>query len=301
MSQFTSNDLRGVGVALVTPFTKEGEIDYVALDQLVSHCINGGCSYLVALGTTGETATLTMDEQPLVLKAVLQACSGRVPVLAGLGGNCTQEVVDRIPRLNLEGIAGFLSSSPHYNKPTQEGIYRHYIAIAQASPKPVVLYNVPSRTGQSITSSTVLRLAEASKNIIGIKEASGDLSLAMQIIAQAPDDFAVISGDDFLTLPLIALGATGVISVTANAFPKSFTQLVRAALNYDLNEAQKLQVMLNPFFEALFDENNPGGIKCALESMGLIEGHLRLPLTPVSEKNQIDIQNALRIIAEWEL
>jgi len=301
MSQFTSNDLRGVGVALVTPFTKEGEIDYIALEQLVNHCINGGCSYLVALGTTGETATLTLDEQPLVLKAVIQSCRNRVPVLAGLGGNCTQEVIDRIPRLDLEGVAGFLSSSPHYNKPTQEGIYRHYLAIAQASPKPLVLYNVPSRTGQSITSSTVLRLAEASKNIIGIKEASGDLSLAMQIIAQAPDNFAVISGDDFLTLPLIALGATGVISVTANAFPKSFAQLVRASLNYDLNEAQKLQVMLNPFFEALFDENNPGGIKCALESMGLIEGHLRLPLTPVSEKNQIDIQNALRIIAEWEL
>lgn len=286
---------------MVTPFTKEGEIDYIALEQLVNHCINGGCSYLVALGTTGETATLTLDEQPLVLKAVIQSCRNRVPVLAGLGGNCTQEVIDRIPRLDLEGVAGFLSSSPHYNKPTQEGIYRHYLAIAQASPKPLVLYNVPSRTGQSITSSTVLRLAEASKNIIGIKEASGDLSLAMQIIAQAPDNFAVISGDDFLTLPLIALGATGVISVTANAFPKSFAQLVRASLNYDLNEAQKLQVMLNPFFEALFDENNPGGIKCALESMGLIEGHLRLPLTPVSEKNQIDIQNALRIIAEWEL
>ena len=301
MSQFTSNDLRGVGVALVTPFTKEGEIDFIALEQLVNHCINGGCSYFVALGTTGETATLTLDEQPLVLKAVIQSCRNRVPVLAGLGGNCTQEVIDRIPRLDLEGVAGFLSSSPHYNKPTQEGIYRHYLAIAQASPKPLVLYNVPSRTGQSITSSTVLRLAEASKNIIGIKEASGDLSLAMQIIAQAPDNFAVISGDDFLTLPLIALGATGVISVTANAFPKSFAQLVRASLNYDLNEAQKLQVMLNPFFEALFDENNPGGIKCALESMGLIEGHLRLPLTPVSEKNQIDIQNALRIIAEWEL
>ncbi len=150
-------------------------------------------------------------------------------------------------------------------------------------------------------SSTVIRLAEASKKFIGIKEASGDLSQAMRIIAQAPDDFALVSGDDFLTLPLIALGATGVISVAANAFPKSFTHLVRAALNYDLNEAQKLQVVLNPFFEALFEENNPGGIKCALESMGLIQGHLRLPLIPVSEKNQIEIQNALRIIAEWEL
>ena len=230
MSQFTSNDLRGVGVALVTPFTKEGEIDYIALEQLVNHCINGGCSYLVALGTTGETATLTLDEQPLVLKAVLQSCRNRVPVLAGLGGNCTQEVIDRIPRLDLEGVAGFLSSSPHYNKPTQEGIYRHYLAIAQASPKPVVLYNVPSRTGQSITSSTVLRLAEASKNIIGIKEASGDLSLAMQIIAQAPDNFAVISGDDFLTLPLIALGLLALYPLLPMPFPNPLRNLCEQPL-----------------------------------------------------------------------
>ena len=301
MTQFTSNDLRGVGVALVTPFTKEGLVDYAALDQLVSHCIGGGCSYLVALGTTGETATLSLEEQQVVLNKVISAAKGRIPVIAGLGGNNTHEVVQRIPLLDQEGVAGFLSSSPHYNKPTQEGIFRHFMAISEASPKPVILYNVPSRTAQSMDSSTVLRLAAASKNIIGIKEASGDLSQAMRIIAQAPDDFALVSGDDFLTLPLIALGATGVISVTANAFPKSFAHLVRAALNYDLNEAQKLQVILNPFFEALFEENNPGGIKCALESMGLIEGHLRLPLIPVSEKNQIEIQNALRIIAEWEL
>ncbi|HAB90566.1 MAG TPA: 4-hydroxy-tetrahydrodipicolinate synthase [Bacteroidetes bacterium] len=301
MGQCTSNDLRGVGVALVTPFAKDGLVDYTALDKLVNHCIVGGCSYLVALGTTGETATLSMDEQQVVLNKVISVANGRIPVIAGLGGNDTQDIIQRIPLLNQEGVAGFLSSSPHYNKPSQEGIFRHYMAIAEASPKPIILYNVPSRTAQSMDSMTVIRLAEASKTFIGIKEASGNLSQAMRIIAQAPDDFALISGDDFLTLPLIALGATGVISVAANAFPKSFSHLVRAALNYDLNEAQKLQVVLNPFFESLFEENNPGGIKCALESMGLIQGHLRLPLIPVSEKNQIDIQNALRIIAEWEL
>ena len=206
MGQFTSNGLRGVGVALVTPFTKEGLVDYSALDQLVSHCIAGGCSYLVALGTTGETATLSMDEQQVVLNKVLSAAKGRLPIIAGLGGNNTQEVIQRIPLLNQEGVAGFLSSSPHYNKPTQEGIFRHYMAIAEASPKPIVLYNVPSRTGQSMDSSTVIRLAEASKKFVGIKEASGDLSQAMRIIAQAPDDFALISGDDFLTLPSHCFG-----------------------------------------------------------------------------------------------
>ncbi len=285
--------LRGTGVALVTPFTKKGKIDYKALGKLIDHCINGGVEYLVSLGTTGESVTLSKEEKAEVLRYTVEKNKGRVPVLAGFGGNNTAEIISELQTANLKGVDAVLSVSPSYNKPTQEGIYQHYKAVAAASPKPVILYNVPGRTASNMKAETTLRLAEL-KNIIGIKEASGDFNQCMQIVKGKPKNFLVISGDDNITLGLIAYGFDGVISVAGQAFPKVFTEMVRKSLVNDMPEARKLHYQLNDITDMLFVEGNPAGVKCALEILGVCESHLRLPLVPVSKELKDKMQKAIK-------
>ena len=285
--------LRGTGVALVTPFTKKGKIDYKALGKLIDHCINGGVEYLVSLGTTGESVTLSKEEKAEVLRYTVEKNKGRVPVLAGFGGNNTAEIISELQTANLKGVDAVLSVSPSYNKPTQEGIYQHYKAVAAASPKPVILYNVPGRTASNMKAETTLRLAEL-KNIIGIKEASGDFNQCMQIVKGKPKNFLVISGDDNITLGLIAYGFDGVISVAGQAFPKVFTEMVRKSLVNDMPEARKLHYQLNDITDMLFAEGNPAGVKCALEILGVCESHVRLPLVPVSKELKNKMQKAIK-------
>lgn len=285
--------LRGTGVALVTPFNKNGKIDYKGLGKLIDHCINGGVEYLVSLGTTGESVTLSKEEKAEVLRYTVEKNAGRVPVVAGFGGNNTAEIISELKTANLKGVDAVLSVSPSYNKPTQEGIYQHYKAVATASPKPVILYNVPGRTASNMKAETTLRLA-ALKNIIGIKEASGDFNQCMQIVKGKPKNFLVISGDDNITLGLIAYGFDGVISVAGQAFPKIFTEMVRKSLVNDITEARKLHYKLNDITDMLFAEGNPAGVKCALEILGVCESHVRLPLVPVSAALKNKMQKAIK-------
>ena len=276
-------NLKGTGVALVTPFTKSGEVDYNALDNLVEHVINGGVNYLVALGTTGESVTLTPAEKKEVVSRVVNTCNGRVPVVLGHGGNNTMELLEGFKKYDFSGITAVLSVSPYYNKPTQEGIYRHYKAVAAASPVPVILYNVPGRTSSNILPETTLRLAEV-KNIAGVKEASGNLEQITRIIKNRPEGFLVLSGDDALTFPIMALGGDGVISVVANALPKDFVQMVAWCMHHNYSDARRYHYKLLDIIEQLFVEGNPGGIKAALKILGVCEDHLRLPLWNVSDK-----------------
>ncbi|MCX6199065.1 MAG: 4-hydroxy-tetrahydrodipicolinate synthase [Bacteroidetes bacterium] len=284
--------LRGTGVALVTPFTKKGKIDYKGLGKLIDHCIDGGVEYLVSLGTTGESVTLSKEEKAEVLRYTVEQNKGRVLVVAGFGGNNTAEIISELQTANLKGVDAVLSVSPSYNKPTQEGIYQHYKAVAAASPKPIILYNVPGRTASNMKAETTLRLAEL-KNIIGIKEASGDFNQCMQIVKGKPKNFLVISGDDNITLGLIAYGFDGVISVAGQAFPKIFTEMVRKSLANDMPEARKLHYKLNHITDMLFAEGNPAGVKCALEILGVCESHVRLPLVPVSKELKNKIHKAI--------
>jgi 4-hydroxy-tetrahydrodipicolinate synthase len=274
---------RGTGVALVTPFTRNGYVDFKGLAKLIDHVINGGVDYLVALGTTAETPTLSSDEKKEVLTSVLQHAAGRVPVVCGMGGNNTAEVLDNIATYSLEGVAGLLSVAPYYNKPSQEGIYQHFKAIAKATKLPIILYNVPGRTVTNILPQTVLRIAEACPNVVAIKEASGSLPQCMEIIAGKPEGFAVLSGDDNLVVPQIAVGMEGVISVAANCFTRDFTSMVNAALRGDFDSARELHYKLLPGIDMLFAEGNPAGVKFALKEMGLMKNVLRLPLVPASE------------------
>ncbi|HET6244282.1 MAG: 4-hydroxy-tetrahydrodipicolinate synthase [Bacteroidetes bacterium] len=285
-----NSHLKGTGVAIVTPFHKDSSIDFNALEKLVNHIIKGGVDYLVVLGTTGESVTLSKDEKIAIVNHVIEITGKRVPVVLGLGGNNTQEVLNCVKMFDFDNIEAILSVSPYYNKPIQEGIFRHYQMIAGVSPVPVILYNVPGRTGSNITSETTLRLAEV-PNIIGIKEASGNLEQAMHIINNRPKGFLVISGDDALTLPLIACGGDGVISVVANAFPKLFTNMVKASLKGDFELARKNHYKLLNFTEFLFTEGNPGGIKAALKVLGITHDHMRLPLYNVSKKTFQNIEN----------
>lgn len=285
--------LSGTGVALVTPFNKNGKIDYKGLGKLIDHCINGGVEYLVSLGTTGESVTLSKEEKAEVLRYTVEKNAGRVPVVAGFGGNNTAEIISELKTANLKGVDAVLSVSPSYNKPTQEGIYQHYKAVAAASPKPVILYNVPGRTASNMKAETTLRLAEL-KNIIGIKEASGDFNQCMQIVKNKPKNFLVISGDDNITLGLIAYGFDGVISVAGQTFPKIFTEMVRKSLVNDITEARKLHYKLNDITDMLFAEGNPAGVKCALEILGVCESHVRLPLVPVSAALKNKMQKAIK-------
>jgi 4-hydroxy-tetrahydrodipicolinate synthase len=276
----------GTGVAIVTPFSKDGNVDFKGLTSLIEHLIKGKVEYLVVLGTTGESAVLTKDEKSAVINHVLDTVEGRVPLVLGIGGNNTQEVVDTIKDSNLKGFSAILSVSPFYNKPSQEGIYQHYKMIAGVSPLPIILYNVPGRTMSNMTSETTLRLANDFKNIIAIKEASGNVEQCMRIIKNKPKDFLVISGDDNLTLPLIAAGADGVISVIANAYPKDFSEMVRQGLAGNLAQAQKLHYKTFEITEQLFADGNPGGVKIALELLKVCGSNVRLPLVKPNEKVQ---------------
>lgn len=273
-------NLHGMGIALITPFHKDKSIDYDALGRLLEYHIKSGVDFFVALGTTAETATLTTEERESIKHFIATRVAGRVPLVIGCGGNNTAAIVQELHTADFTGYSAILSVVPYYNKPSQEGIYQHYSAIAQASPLPVILYNVPGRTGVNMTAETTLRLARKYDNIIGIKEASGNISQMDDIIKHKADSFMVISGDDGVTFPLITLGAVGVISVIGNAFPKEFSRMVRLALAGDYAKARTIHHRFSDLFSLLCVDGNPAGVKCLLHAMGYIENELRLPLVP---------------------
>lgn len=272
----------GTGVALVTPFHSNGTIDFGALGRLIDSVIEGGVNYLVALGTTGETPTLSKEEKDEVLAYVVKHNAGRVPVVCGIGGNDTAEVYRALKRMDLSGVDGILMVAPYYNKPTQEGLYQHFKALVLATDKPVILYNVPGRTASNILPQTVLRLANEFKNVVAIKEASGNLVQCLELIQQKPEGFTVLSGDDNLAIAQIAIGMEGIISVAANCWPKQFTGIINAALQNDYEAARKQHYELLTGIDLLFVEGNPAGVKCVLNQSGMCENELRLPLVPVS-------------------
>jgi len=278
------NRFKGTGVALVTPFHKQGTIDFNSLEKLVEHTITNGINYLVVMGTTGESATLSKEEKHAVMQFVVETANKRVPIVLGIGGNNTQEVINKLRTNSLDGVDAILSVAPYYNKPQQKGLYLHFKNIAAASPLPIILYNVPGRTSVNIKPETTLMLASEFSNIIGIKEASGNLEQIMEILRHRSKDFLVISGDDLLTLPLLALGADGLISVTANAYPKEFSEMVQYGLKGDFKKAREIHFRLFEIITTLFADGSPAGIKAALEILGIISNHLRLPLVKV-EKN----------------
>lgn len=277
------NPFIGTGVALVTPFRKQETIDFSKLEVLINNIINSGVDYIVALGTTSEAATMTDTERHALQDFIIESVGGRCPIMLGLGGNNTLAVTDAIANTNFDGISGILSVAPYYNKPNQRGLAQHFKQIAETSPVPVVIYNVPGRTGVNITADTTLQLANECPNIIGIKEASGNIAQVMQILRNKPEKFAVISGDDSLTYPMIALGASGVISVMANALPKEMSMMVKYALKGDVKKALPLHNKMLPLMNAIFDEGNPTGIKALLEIEGLISNTLRMPLVKASK------------------
>jgi 4-hydroxy-tetrahydrodipicolinate synthase len=285
-----SNHLfQGTGVALVTPFEKDGSIAFEALQKLVKHTIDGGVDFLVALGTTSEAPAMNEKEKEQVVNTILEASSGRCPVMLGVGGNNTQAILDQLDKGISKDISGILSVIPYYNKPQQNGLIAHFTAIADKSPVPVILYNVPGRTGTNMTAKTCIELANH-QNIIGVKEASGDLQQIMTIIQNKPDDFAVLSGDDALTFPLIALGAAGVISVAANAFSKEFSEMVRTARNGQMAEAAKLHYQMLDRMNLLFAEGNPAGVKALLEIMGVCDSTTRLPIVEASNQLKTNLK-----------
>ena len=273
-------DLKGMGIALVTPFKADGSVDYEALVKLVEYQVQNGTDYLVVLGTTAETPTLTETEKAEIKRLVVTQVRRRVPVVLGVGGNCTRAVVDTLRQADLQDVDAILSVVPYYNKPSPEGIFRHYEAIAEATTRPVILYNVPGRTGTNMTAETTLRLARTFRNIVAVKEASGNIKQMNDIIKNKPADFQVISGDDGITYPLIALGAVGVISVIGNAFPREFSRMVRLALEGDYDNARVIHSRFMELFDLLFVDGNPAGVKSMLNMMGFIENRLRLPLVP---------------------
>ena len=274
----------GTGVALITPFRKQQEtVDFTKLESLIEHIIASGVDYIVALGTTSEAATMTESERSAVQEFIVETVAGRCPVMLGLGGNNTLNVTDTINRTNFDGISGILSVTPYYNKPNQRGLLQHYRNVAEASPVPVIMYNVPGRTGVNLAAETTLTLAHECSNIIGIKEASGNLQQVMQILRNRPDGFRVISGDDALTYPMLTLGADGVISVMANALPKEMSDMVHLAMKGDLKKSLPLHYRMLPLMNAIFDEGNPTGIKALLETQGMIHNVLRLPLVKATK------------------
>ena len=288
-------NLKGLGVALITPFKEDDSIDYAALGKLIEHLIQNSIDYLVVLGTTAETPTLSTEEKKEVVTFVKQRVNGRIPIVLGVGGNCTNSVVSQLKTDDFEGIDAILSVVPYYNKPSQEGIYQHYKAIAEATELPLILYNVPGRTGVNMTAETTLRLAREFSNVVAIKEASGNIVQMDDIIKNKPADFMVISGDDGITFPLITLGAVGVISVIGNAFPKEFGRMVRLALNGDYDSALRIHHEFTELFSLLFVDGNPAGVKAMLNAMGYIDNKLRLPLVPTRittyEKMRVVLDN----------
>lgn len=288
-----NNNLYGTGVALVTPFDKTGKIDFVALEQHLNRIIDGGINYLTLLGTTGEPPTMTKEEKSEILKFVKEKTAGRVPIVLGIGGNNTSAVVEEILNTDLSGIDSILSICPYYTKPSQRGIYAHFEAVAKASPLPVILYNVPGRTSKNIDPDTVIKLANDFKNIVAIKEASGNMNQIMSILAKKPEDFAVISGDDSLAVPMISLGCVGVISVAANVVPVQFSKMIKSALEGDFISAREIHFKLLELMNALFEDGSPSGAKAALNILGIMEENLRLPLVPVSPSVREKIKTLL--------
>ena len=292
------NIFKGLGIALITPFTSDGSIDYDALKRIIAYQLDNGADFLCILATTGGTPCLTTNEKVAIKELVVDEVAGNIPILMGCGGNNTQAVVEEIRETDWKGISGVLSVCPYYNKPSQEGLYRHFKAIAKASPLPVVLYNVPGRTGINLKAETTVRLAEDCENIIAIKEAGGSLEQVDEIIKNKPDRFDVISGDDALTFPMIASGAAGVISVIGNALPKEFSRMIRLEFNGEYEAARKIHHRFTELYSLLFVDGNPAGVKALLHEMGMIENELRLPLVPTritTMQKMADILKELRI------
>ena len=276
---------------MITPFLRDGEVDWKRLEAITDRLIRNGVSYLVALGTTAETPVLSKGEKEKVIRSVVDTCGGRVPVVVGVGGNDTRSVVDHLRAMDLKGISGVLSVTPYYNKPTQEGMYQHFAAVATVAGCPVILYNVPGRTGSNLSAETTLRLAsDFQGSIVAVKEASGNFDQVMEIIRNRPDGFSVISGDDAITLPMIACGGDGVISVIGNAYPAWLSTMVSAALNEAYEKAREIHYRLLPMMRAIFKEGNPSGVKAAMEIQGIIDNVLRLPLIPATEKLYAEIR-----------
>ena len=288
---------KGLGVALITPFTANEAVDFAAVAKIVDNLIAGGVDYILVLGTTGETPTLTTDERKALIRFVRDRVAGRVKLMVGVGGNCTRDVVATLKKWDLSGYDAILSVNPYYNKPNQEGLYQHFKAIAEASPLPIMLYNIPGRTGINMTPETIARLANDFDNIFGVKEASGNLEQMEQVKALAPSDFLLVSGDDGLTVDVIKLGGVGVISVLANAYPAETKEVVELALAGNIDEADKKLKALDSIISALFEEGNPVGVKTALCLKGVCSNTMRLPLVPGSEALQAKIKN---LIAEYE-
>ena len=284
---------KGTGVAVVTPFKNDTSIDFAAMGRIINYLVEGGVDYIVAMGTTGEAPTLTKDEKQSILTYVTESVNNRIPVVAGIGGNNTQEVINCIRELDLSGVDGILSVAPYYNKPGQRGLLQHFKAIATCSPLPIIIYNVPGRTSSNISSETTLELAYECENIIGIKEASGDLAQIMRIIKGKPENFLVISGDDMLTIPVIASGGSGVISVLANAWPAECSEMVNNALKNNFKQAREIQFKFLEVIELLFADGNPSGVKAFMSVKNLCKNNLRLPLVPVSKNIMARIQKVV--------
>ena len=283
---------KGLGVAMVTPFNSDGSVDYLGLEKLTNHLVDGGVNYLVVMGTTGENPTINNEEQQAILQKVKEVNARRLPIVFGIGGNSTAAVVERLKSENLEGVDGILCVSPYYNKPSQEGIYQHYKAVSDATPLPVIMYNVPGRTGSLVSAETTLRIAQLT-NIVCTKEASGSLDICMDVIRGAPEDFGVISGDDNYTMPYIAAGMQGVISVLGNAYPKEFSQMVNYALDGDFKNAKHLHYKLLPLMKAIFMDGNPGGVKYILNKLGICQNEFRLPVVPVNKTTEKVLDEAM--------
>ena len=282
--------LKGTGVALVTPFKKDKSIDFAALENIIDIQIAGGINYVVTLGTTGESVVLSAEEKIEVFNCTVKKVNGRIPIVVGIGGNNTAEVIKAFDKFDLTKVAAILSVTPYYNKPSQEGLYQHYVALADAAPKPIILYNVPGRTGRNMTAATTLRLA-SHKNIMGIKEAGPEMAQTIAILKDRPSDFLVVSGDDEIVMAQIACGMDGVISVAANAFPKQFADMIRFSMEGDFATAKSINDSLIEGYSYMYEENNPSGIKAFMTEQGLIENEFRLPLVPVSKGLQQKIHD----------
>ncbi|MFN8241089.1 MAG: 4-hydroxy-tetrahydrodipicolinate synthase [Bacteroidales bacterium] len=287
---------RGTGVAIVTPFRNDSSIDFNAFGKVVNHVINGGVNYIVVMGTTGEVSTLTRDEKDAIISFIVEAVGKRVPLVAGIGGNNTQEIINQIKSFELGDIDAILSVAPYYNKPNQRGLFQHFKAVADCSPVPVIIYNVPGRTGSNITAETCVQLANECENIVAVKEASGNMEQIMRILRDKPESFQVISGDDLNTLPVIAAGGTGVISVLANAYPAQWSEMVNQCLKSNFKTAREIQYQFLDMLELLFIDGSPAGVKAMLSAMNLCQNNLRLPLVPVSRAIYSRIQKAIEDI-----
>ena len=289
-------EFKGTGVAVVTPFHKHGTVDFTSLGKIIEHLVTNDINYIVALGTTAEVATLSENEKIAVTDFIIEAVDKRVPIMLGIGGNDTLKIVEQVKNMSFDGISAILTVAPYYNRPQQRGLFYHFKSIIDVSPVPMVIYNVPSRTSVNISAETTLKLANEVTGIIGIKEASGNILQCMEIIKNKPKDFLLISGDDALTLPLIAAGADGVISVVANAFPKEFSEMVHLALAGNMKKAREIHYKLLKFINAIFEDGSPSGVKAALEVMELCSNNLRLPLVKVNKQTNASINAIIKEI-----